>query len=66
MSKRRSLLDWERDAIVAGVIAGEKETALAAEFGVSEDYPHILARRRGVPARQIGRPQKPYIVQNPG
>lgn len=58
MTKRRALLDWERDAIVAGMIAGEKEDALAAEFGVSEDYPHKLARRRGVPVRSIGRPRK--------
>ena len=57
-SKRRSLLEWERDAIVAGYFAGEKEDALAAEFGVSVDYPHKLARRRGVPRRSVGRPRK--------
>jgi hypothetical protein len=65
MSKRRSLLDWERDAIVAGVIAGENEDALAAEFGCSDDYPHILARRRGVPARPTGRPRKSVQFQEP-
>lgn len=63
MQKRRSLLDWERDAIVAGVIAGENEDALAAEFGCSDDYPHILARRRGVPARPTGRPRKSVQLQ---
>ena len=63
MAKRRALLDWERDAIVAGVIAGENEDALAAEFGCSADYPHVLARRRGVPARPTGRPRKSVQVQ---
>lgn len=58
MAKRRLLLDWERDAIVAGILAGEKENSLAAEFGVSDDYPHRLARRRGVPPRAVGRPRK--------
>lgn len=66
MSKRRSLLDWERDAIVAGVIAGENENALAAEFGVSDDYPHRLARRRGVPPRAVGRPRKTVQLANLG
>lgn len=64
-TKRRVLLDWERDAIVAGVIAGEKETALAAEFGVSDNYPHKLARRRGVPPRATGRPRKSGQSQEP-
>ena len=54
----KRLLDWERDAIVAGIVAGEKEDALAAEFGVSENYPHILGRRRGIPAKPTGRPRK--------
>lgn len=58
MSKRRILLEWEQDAIVAGYSNGENEDALAAEFGVSEGYPHILARRRGVEARPTGRPRK--------
>ncbi len=55
----------EKDAIVAGIIAGEKEDALAAEFGVSFDYPHILARRRGVPARSTGRPRKSVQFHKP-
>lgn len=54
----KRLLQWERDAIVAGYESGENEQALAAEFGVSDDYPHILARRRGVQAKSIGRPRK--------
>lgn len=63
MPKRRMLLEWERDAIVAGIIAGENEDALAAEFGCSADYPHVLARRRGVPARPTGRPRKSVQFQ---
>lgn len=63
MAKRRSLLDWEQDAIVAAIKSGEKEDAVAAEFGVSEGYPHILARRRGVPARANGRPRKSVQFQ---
>lgn len=63
MPKRRSLLEWERDAIVDGIIAGENEAALAAEFGCSYKYPHILARRRGVPARPTGRPRKSVQFQ---
>lgn len=58
MPKRRALLPWEQDAIVMAYRAGEKEDALAAEFGVSDDYPHILARRRGVKAKPTGRPRK--------
>lgn len=58
VQKRRILLDWEKDAIVSAYRAGEKEDALAAEFGVSDDYPHILARRRGVKAKPTGRPRK--------
>lgn len=54
----RRLLSWEQDAIVAGYESGENEEALAAEFGVSVDYPHTLARRRGVKAKATGRPRK--------
>lgn len=57
MLKRR-LLQWEQDAIVAGYESGENEAALASEFGVSGDYPHILARRRGVQPKLVGRPRK--------
>lgn len=58
MQKRRILLPWEQDAIVMAYEAGEKEDSLAAEFDVSPDYPHILARRRGVKAKPTGRPRK--------
>lgn len=63
-ASRRSLLDWERDAIVYAYIAGEKREAISAEFGVAEEYPAILARRRGVPPRGRGRPRKVTRVQS--
>lgn len=52
------LLDWERDAIVEAYRDGEKVASISSEFGVSEDYPTILARRRGVVGRPCGRPRK--------
>lgn len=61
----RPLMEWEKDAIVDGVIAGEKHSSLAAEFGCSDDYPHVLARRRGVPPRPNGRPPiRPVVPRN--
>ena len=60
--KRRSLLDWEREAIVMAMAANEKVAAIAAEFGVSPAYPSVLARRRGVPPRPEGRPKTLQIA----
>jgi hypothetical protein len=55
---RRKLLDWERDAIVMAMASGEKREAICAEFHVCMSYPTVLARRRGIPSRGIGRPKK--------
>lgn len=54
----RRLCDWERQAIVDAMIAGEKREAIAAEFDIADHYPRMLARRHGVPPRGRGRPKK--------
>lgn len=61
----RRLLDWERDAIVDGYSAGEKCDALSSEFGVSDTYPALLARRRGIAGRAVGRPRKTPQPEKP-
>lgn len=58
MKPVRRLLDWERDAIVDAMASGEKRDAISSEFGVSDAYPSILARRRGIAPRSAGRPPK--------
>lgn len=58
---RRKLLDWERDAIVMAMASGEKREAICAEFDVCVSYPSVLARRRGIPSRGVGRPKKLQI-----
>jgi hypothetical protein len=60
MKKRRSLLDWERDAIVAAALAKEKIDAICAEFGVSRSYPATLIARRGLKRRPTGRPKSSH------
>ena len=52
------LLDWQRQALIDAYMGGEKESALAAEFGVSPSYPGILAGRSGCEKRPWGRPRK--------
>lgn len=54
---RRRLLDWERQAIVDAMASGEKRGAISVEFGVSEHYPTMLARRHGIAPRGRGRPK---------
>lgn len=62
MGKRRSLLDWERDAIVQAMAAMEKVDSICAEFNVCRSYPGMLARRRGVEPRSSGgRPKSPQF-----
>lgn len=51
------LLDWQRQALIDAYMGGEKEAAIAAEFGVSHNYPGILARRGGFDGRANGRPR---------
>lgn len=63
MPKRRTLLDWERDAIVDAMASGEKREAICAEFNVSRVYPTILARRRGLLPRSLGRPKRLQLDQ---
>lgn len=65
MKAVRRLLEWERNAIVDAYREGEKVASISSEFGVSEDYPTILARRRGVAARPWGRPRKNLQFQKP-
>lgn len=60
--KRRSLLDWERDAIVMAMAANEKIEAIANEFRVSRHYPTMLARRRGMAPRSKGRPKSSQLA----
>lgn len=38
--------------------SGEKRGAIAAEFGVSDHYPRMLAARRGLPPRSVARGAK--------
>jgi hypothetical protein len=52
------LLEWQKQAIVDAIGAGEKRSAVAEEFGVSDHYPTMLARRRGLKPRPVGRPAK--------
>jgi hypothetical protein len=54
--KGYSLYDWERFAIIEAYLGGEKVSAIAAEFGVRDQYPGILAKRRGYPIRVGHRP----------
>lgn len=61
--KRRSLLEWERDAIVAAMAANEKRESICEEFGVSRSYPTTLARRRGLEPRSAGRPKRSQLVE---
>lgn len=58
----RRLLDWERVAITDAMDAGEKPCAIAAEFGVCDRYPGMLAQRRGLRPRSVrGRPKKEQL-----
>lgn len=60
------LLPWQKDAIVEAYREGEKRESISEEFGVSEAYPAILARRRGVAPRSItGRPPKRLHLLKP-
>ena len=51
------LLDWQRQAVLDAYISGEKAVAIAAEFGISNRYPCVLARRSGFEVRANGRPR---------
>lgn len=46
------------DAVLEDYLAGEKIAAIAAEHGVSEQYPFRLARRLGLPVRVKHRPPR--------
>lgn len=61
MSAPWRLPDWQKQAIVDAIVAGEKRSAVAQEFGVSDSYPAMLARRRGVAPRAVGRPKTSHI-----
>lgn len=61
MSAPWRLPDWQKQAIVDAIVAGEKRAAVAHEFGVSDSYPAMLARRRGVAPRPVGRPKTSHI-----
>lgn len=43
----------EQDAIAAAYVRGEKVKIIEADFGVNLSYPTDLAKRRGLPLRQI-------------
>lgn len=55
--KAYGLLPWQQQALIDAYLAGEKTEAIAEEFGVHVSYPRLLAKRRGHPVRQIGRPR---------
>lgn len=62
----RRLLEWERDAMVIAYSSRENTDAIAEEFGVSRAYPRILAARRGLAPRSVGRPRsKSLQPENP-
>lgn len=52
------LEEWQKQAIVDAMEAGEKREAIAAEFEVTPRYARLLARRRGVRTLPPGRPRK--------
>lgn len=57
------LSEWEKQAIVDAMVAGEKRSAVAHEFGVSDHYPTMLAKRRGVKPRPAGRPKTSHTAR---
>jgi len=57
----RRLLDWERAAIVEAVKAKEKLESICSEFNVCHSYPGMLAKRRGIESRPLGRPKSPQL-----
>jgi hypothetical protein len=57
----RRLLDWERNAIVDAVASNEKLASICSEFNVCHSYPGMLAKRRGLKSRPIGRPKSPQL-----
>jgi hypothetical protein len=50
------LEEWQKQAIVDAMEAGEKREAVAEEFGIRPHYASMLARRRGLAPRSAGRP----------
>lgn len=55
MSAPRLTAD-QKGAIVAEYVAGVKVEAIAASYRVHSSYPGLLAKRRGLRQRPIGRP----------
>lgn len=47
------ITDEDRDAICAAYLAGEPVKVIAARFGCGIGLPTYLAKRRGLPMRQI-------------
>lgn len=60
MTKPWGLPDWVRQAIVDAYAKNEKLEAIGAEFGVTVQYVSMLARRRGLPPRQVQKEKRKH------